>query len=248
MSHPQQRRLIALLDELFLPKDKSGLGVLEIGSYDVNGSVRSFFPGARYVGADLCEGAGVDVVSSGHKLAFPDASFGLVLSMECFEHNPYWRETFLNMHRMSRNLVVVTCAGRGRLEHGTSRTSLCSSPGTAASGIDYYRNLTPQDFRAFDLSRLFASWHLRAIGTDTYFIGWKTERPAQLGEFARRMRSIREPVPLRLRVFYLPLAISCRFLPDRAFQNFALAYVRRTESIRALGRAYLRVSRPRAPK
>ena len=242
MSHPQQRRLLALVDRTFLPKGKTGFGVLEIGSYDVNGSARSVFPGARYVGVDLCEGPGVDLVSSGHEVAFPSETFDLVLSMECFEHNPYWRETFINMHRMSRNLVLVTCAGRGRLEHGTPRTSLRSSPGTAASGIDYYRNLTPRDFRTFDLPRLFVAWHLCAIGTDTYFIGWKTTRPAQLDEFVHQLRSVREPVPLRQRLFYFPLTIACRLLPDKTFQNFALAYVKRTEHIRALGRSYLRTS------
>ncbi len=48
------------------------------------------------------EGPGVDVVSSGHALDFPDETFDVTLSCECFEHNPYWLETFRNMHRMTK--------------------------------------------------------------------------------------------------------------------------------------------------
>ena len=41
--------------------------VLEIGSYDVNGSVRSNFKHVQeYVGVDLIPGPSVDVVSKGH--------------------------------------------------------------------------------------------------------------------------------------------------------------------------------------
>ena len=49
-------------------------------------------------------------------IALPTASFDVVISCECFEHNPYWRETFLNMTRVLRpgGLFVLTCATTGR--------------------------------------------------------------------------------------------------------------------------------------
>lgn len=28
--------------------------------------------------------------------------YDITISCNCFEHNPYWRETFLNMHRMTK--------------------------------------------------------------------------------------------------------------------------------------------------
>ena len=91
--------------------------------HSVNGSVRPFFQGADYIGVDLVAGADVDMVVSGDKVALPDASINLTISCECFEHNPLWLETFINMHRMTKagGIVVVTCASRGRLEHGTAR-------------------------------------------------------------------------------------------------------------------------------
>lgn len=98
--------------------------VLEVGSYDVNGSIRSMFPESEFVGVDIVAGPGVDMVSYGHELDFPDGHFDITVSGECFEHDPHWRMTFLNMARMTRpgGLVAFTCASLGRPEHGTTRS------------------------------------------------------------------------------------------------------------------------------
>ena len=124
MSHPEQ---LAFLDAVARANRQlvEGSRVLEIGSYDVNGSVRTLFATSTdYVGVDLSEGPGVDVVSFGHELALPDDAFDLAVSAECFEHDPHWAETFANMVRLTRpgGMVVFTCATRGRPEHGTRRT------------------------------------------------------------------------------------------------------------------------------
>lgn len=236
VAHEQQHRYIGLIDELFIPKDKDALRVLEVGAYDVNGSNRKVFADAAYTGADLCTGPGVDIVASGHELTFPDASFDVTLSTECFEHNPYWKQTFLNMHRMTAadGVVIVTCAGRGRLEHGTSRTTPGSSPGTQAIGSEYYRNLVPRDFARLGLDAMFKAWHLCAIGTDTYFIGWKGGPPA-LAEFKRRLPAIRVRESLPVRLYYLPLTALAQVVPERWFQNLALLYMKGTAALRKLG-------------
>ena len=236
MAHEQQHRFISLVNELFLPKVKAGLRVLEVGSYDVNGTNRKVFAGATYTGADLCTGPGVDIVCSGHEVSLSDGSVDVALSTECFEHNPYWRETFLNMHRMTARdgVVIVTCAGRGRLEHGTSRTTPGSSPGTHAIGSEYYRNLNPSDFERLDLPSMFRAWHLSRIGTDTYFIGWKGAAPA-LDEFRRRLPAIRVRAPWKERLYYLPLTVAAYLMPDAAFQDLALWYMRVTAPMRRAG-------------
>lgn len=240
MAHPQQLRFLGLIDELFLPPTKTGLRVLEIGSYDVNGSARKIFAGSSYTGVDLCEGPGVDVVASGHRVNLPDEIFDVTLSTECFEHNEHWVATFVNMNRMTKKggLVIVTCAGRGRLEHGTRRTSPKSSPGTSAVGSDYYKNLQPRDFEALGLARWFTSWHVCRMGTDTFFMGWKGTAP-NLALLRQRLPAIRERVPLRLKLFYFPVTAAATLLPEDLFQNFALAYVKYTESIRSTGRRFL---------
>src|SRR4051812_17121826 len=148
MSHPEQLAFLqAVVDHnaAFVADAK----VLEIGSYDVNGSIRQVFEGAtEYVGVDLADGPGVDLVSYGHEVNHPDGTYDLTVSSECFEHDPHWRDTFANMARLTRasGLLVFTCASHGRPEHGTRRSDVSDSPGTQAEGMDYYRNLVATDF------------------------------------------------------------------------------------------------------
>lgn len=78
--------------------------VLEIGSVNVNGSLRDVSPsGARYVGVDMAAGPGVDhVVSAGSPLPFPDASFDVALTSSTFEHDVCFWETFVECLRVLR--------------------------------------------------------------------------------------------------------------------------------------------------
>ncbi|MDB0050250.1 hypothetical protein N9F31_02215, partial [Pseudomonadales bacterium] len=72
MSHFQQQKFLQLAVEYFGLGSQQDLAVLEIGSYDVNGSIRSLFNAQNYVGVDLVEGPGVDVVAGGQSLDFAD--------------------------------------------------------------------------------------------------------------------------------------------------------------------------------
>lgn len=83
-----------------LPKAK----ILEIGSMDVNGSLRDFAePTTEYVGVDLEEGPSVDVVvKPGEKLPFDDLSFDLIMASSAFEHDPRFWDTFIEMCRVAR--------------------------------------------------------------------------------------------------------------------------------------------------
>ncbi len=67
--------------------------VLEIGSQDVNGSLRDLFtPHCAFTGVDTSPGKGVDVVlQDPYKLPFPDNHFDVIVSSSCFEHVPmFW--------------------------------------------------------------------------------------------------------------------------------------------------------------
>lgn len=147
MSHQQQMEFVANVKAKF-PEFFTGQKVLEIGSLNINGSVRPFFEGsAQYIGCDLGEGPGVDIVSLGHELPYEDGSFDVVISCECFEHDQHWEKTFKKMIDLTREdgLVIFSCATIGRAEHGTSRTSPADAPFTN----DYYRNLEEKDFEGF---------------------------------------------------------------------------------------------------
>lgn len=144
--------------------------VLEIGSLNINGTVRDFFTKCEYIGCDLGAGRDVDVICAGKDLAFPDRHFDTSISCECFEHDKDWKETFANMVRMTDRLVIFSCATTGRAEHGTTATTPQDAPFTN----DYYKNLTEQDFReAFNLDELFDEWFFAVNDEshDLYFYG-----------------------------------------------------------------------------
>ena len=96
MSHAEQLEYVKSLKKIY-PSFFNEKKVLEVGSLDINGSIRQFFDNCDYLGIDIGEGPGVDVVSEGQKYDAPNDTFDVSCSAECFEHNPYWLETFLNM-------------------------------------------------------------------------------------------------------------------------------------------------------
>jgi hypothetical protein len=67
MAHAQQLQFVKSVSG-FLGEDHSQKRIIEIGSYDVNGSVRKFFKNSHYTGVDLIPGIGVDVVCEGDKV------------------------------------------------------------------------------------------------------------------------------------------------------------------------------------
>ena len=58
---------------------------LEVGSFDVNGTVDSIFRG-QYWGVDKRHGPGVDQVADGENLPFSAGSYDVVVSTETLEH------------------------------------------------------------------------------------------------------------------------------------------------------------------
>ena len=151
--------------------------VLEVGSLNINGSVRQFFENCDYVGVDLAEGKDVDLVGQFHLLSIANNSFDTVISCECFEHDKHWKETFETMWRIARGLVIFSCATTGRPEHGTRRTTPQDSPFTSEIENDYYMNLTEQDIRKeIDMENYFSEHEFIARETwpqDLYFWGIK---------------------------------------------------------------------------
>ena len=172
MAHDQQRDFIKKTKDHF-PEFFDDVSVIEVGSLNINGTVRDFFTNTKsYVGIDLIEGNGVDVVMPGKFYEAHDID--TVISTECFEHDKDWVKTFENMVSMARKggFIVFTCASEGRQEHGTTRTSPADSPATT----DYYENRTQKDFEdAFDIKSLFSKslFEYNPITRDLYFWGVK---------------------------------------------------------------------------
>lgn len=102
------------------PADVAGKRVIEVGSLDVNGSVRPDIEAlgpAAYVGIDMRPGPGVDVVCDAAELVdrFGEAAFDVVISTELLEHARDWRRVVSNFKRVARpgGLLLVSTRSYG---------------------------------------------------------------------------------------------------------------------------------------
>lgn len=89
---------------------KNDSPILEVGSRDVNGSVRDLFTGL-YVGSDMIAGKGVNVVCDGEAMPFRDGTFGTVVSTETLEHVKLFWVLLRECHRILRpggRLILTT--------------------------------------------------------------------------------------------------------------------------------------------
>jgi len=178
MAHYQQIEFVRRTKTIY-PEYFRGKRILEVGSWDTNGTIRNLFENCEYIGVDVAPGPGVDIVQLGNEVDQPSESFDLVISCECFEHNPYWVETFANMMRMLKKggLCLITCATTGRIEHGTSRSNPLDSLANIENIISYYRNLDEEDFRRVINIELNFSEYLFSMNRyhcDLYFVGLKS--------------------------------------------------------------------------
>jgi SAM-dependent methyltransferase len=91
--------------------------ILEVGSQDVNGTLRDFAPvNSEYIGVDICSGPGVDVVlTDPYKFPFKGSQFDAVISSSCFEHDQLFWLTFLEMVRVAkpRGYIYISAPSNG---------------------------------------------------------------------------------------------------------------------------------------
>lgn len=214
MSHWQQMKFVEELKQEF-PGYFESTKVLEIGSLDINGSIRPFFKDADYTGIDIADGPGVDVVCQGQEFRSPLGGFDVVISCEAMEHNPHWRATFQNMINLTRpgGLLIMTCATSGRPEHGTRASEPQSSPLTVASDWDYYENRVAADFASLYGAEAFSTFQffVRRDCSDLYFIGFRAGLPPP----SRARASL-----TKLRFKYAMRAAATVRVIDRALSGF----------------------------
>lgn len=137
--------------------DRPSLDVVDIGSYDVNGSYKPFFdrPGWRYRGVDLAAGPNVDVVlTSPYRLPFPSYSVDVVVSGQAFEHVEYFWLTWLEMARVLKpgGHILLLAPSRGP-EHRFPQDCWRFYP-------DSYRALA--NYAALELREVSTDWEPHA--------------------------------------------------------------------------------------
>ena len=155
--------------------------VLDVGSGDINGNNRFLFENCNYNGNDVIHASNVTIVSKTKNLPFIDNFFDTIISTECFEHDPEYKESFIKIYNMLKpdGLFCFTCASTDRGEHGTRRTHPECSYGTIGNlndMQDYYKNLTEIDLNeVLSLNELFTVWdtYYNSNSKDLYFVGIK---------------------------------------------------------------------------
>lgn len=155
--------------------------VLDVGSGDINGNNRFLFENCDYDGNDVIQANNVTIVSKTKDLPFTDNTFDTIISTECFEHDPEYKDSLTKIYNMLKpdSLFCFSCASTGRHEHGTRRTSPQDSYGTIGNledMSDYYKNLTEMDLNdVLPLNNLFSVWdtYYNSETKDLYFLGIK---------------------------------------------------------------------------
>jgi SAM-dependent methyltransferase len=93
--------------------------ILEIGAYNVNGSLRDAKPQhSEWVGLDIEEGPGVDVVvPPGEALPFESHKFDAVVASSVFEHDPQFWKTMREMARVTKpdGLIYISAPSNGHV-------------------------------------------------------------------------------------------------------------------------------------
>lgn len=143
------------------------LSVIEIGSRNINGTVRDLFPNASWTGLDLYPGPCVDVVCDSEKWS-PESPVDLVICCEVFEHAQRWTAMLFNAAKWLKpgGRIVVTCAGPDRPPHSHH------DGGKLRKG-EYYSNISADRMRQAMESCGFANVEAHQFGYDTQASGVK---------------------------------------------------------------------------
>lgn len=192
--HQQAKNFLHYVKATF-PQYMRNTRVLDVGSGDINGNNRDLFTDCDYIGCDVYAAPNVDLVCRAADLPFVDGYFDVIVSSECFEHDPQTPETFRKIVRLLRpgGLFFFTCATTGRPEHGTRRTSPDQSWGTiggVGDFVDHYANVTLEDLDAAicigDAFPRYAAY-VNDHTCDLYFWGIKADRRPFTDDGARRI-------------------------------------------------------------
>lgn len=93
-------------------KNQNNLKVVEIGSYDVNGSLRDVVPKniTTYTGIDFSPGPGVDIVlNDPYQFPFENDTFDVLVTSSCFEHSELFWLTYLECLRILKPDGIMYC-------------------------------------------------------------------------------------------------------------------------------------------
>lgn len=135
-------------------EDVEGKRVIEVGSYNVNGSLRDFvlsFKPSKYIGVDIQPGKCVDEICNADDLLakFGKNSFDFVLSTEMLEHVEHWQKVISNFKNIccEGGIILITTRSKGFGKHDYP--------------TDYWR------YEIDDMKKIFEDCEIKALEKDT---------------------------------------------------------------------------------
>jgi len=143
------------------------ISVIEIGSRDINGSARAYWPNATWIGLDLHAGPAVDIICDAERYR-PSGLCDLVICCEVLEHAANWRKIIEAAATWIRagGRMIVTCAGPGRAEHS-------AIDGDELRQDEYYRNLSADEVAKAMLSAGLGRIECEQVGEDIQAIAYQ---------------------------------------------------------------------------
>lgn len=106
-------------------EDIKGKKILEVGSLDINGSVRPYIEtlkAQKYIGIDIAMGPGVDEICDVKNIIerYGQESFDVVITTELLEHISDWRKVINNFKDVitSNGIILITTRSCGFGYHG----------------------------------------------------------------------------------------------------------------------------------
>jgi len=148
-------RLMELCAKHTKPSEVVGKKIIDVGSYDINGSFRTVLSPMRpesYLGIDLEMGPGVDVVLPIDKLVsvFGKGGFDIVISTEAIEHIADWRGAINTLKDLCKvgGMIYLTSRSKGFPYHGYPD--------------DYWR------YEQEDVAMIFANWYIEVLCEDMW--------------------------------------------------------------------------------
>lgn len=214
--------------------DVRGRSVLEVGSRNVNGSLRwhvERLGPASYVGVDITDGPGVDQVCAVESLIgrFGPDRFDLVFSTEMLEHVRDWRAALVNLKTVTKagGIFLFTTRSRGFGFHGYP--------------FDFWR------YELSDVEALFGDFETLALESDPSEPGvfFKGRKPAGWRHrshddhelysiiLGRKALDVRDRDVMLFRAVYRLRVVAARVLPRgvrRALKTLGHVFPSRRES------------------
>ena len=145
--------------------------VVELGSRDVNGSVRGLFDCDLYIGVDVADGPAVDVVCDA-TLYRPEEPVECVVTTKMLEHAPTASEIPAAVMEMLQpgGLFIGTAAGPGRPPHS-------AVDGRGLQKGEHYANIGPVELTGWLVAAGFEQIEVETKRRPAD-IHWRAVRPA----------------------------------------------------------------------